>query len=287
MLPVTDAACPLCGGRDSRAWFRKSGHVVCRCAACGLAFAAGDWPTRQAQTFYGADYFAGHNAAGYTNYAGLERALRVTAEGRLRRLPRGGRLLDLGCGPGVFADAARSRFRVCGSDVSAAGCATARARGLDVTVNDATALPFADASFDVVTMWDTVEHLAAPRAALQEVSRVLRAGGVLTLSTGDIASWCARLSGRHWHLYTLPEHRTFFSLATLDPLLAGAGLQRRNVTHGGAYYSVAYLLERLAKSLGVSTRRVDSLLRHPWLNRLTLYVNLFDIITVEAVKAPT
>src|SRR5262249_7146502 len=93
---VTDARCPLCGA-DAPIWFHKRGCTIRRCAQCTLVFTAGTWPTAQARSFYGAPYFSSPQGIGYANYAGLEAALRATAEERLRGLPMGGRLLDIGC----------------------------------------------------------------------------------------------------------------------------------------------------------------------------------------------
>ncbi len=276
--------CPLCGAAATDFWLAKRGWRICRCGHCGLVFTAGSWPAKQAAAFYNEGYFSGHDPAGYTNYCAMETALRRTARDRLARLPPGERLLDVGCGPGVFLAAARERFRAIGCDISSSACRTARARGLPVAVADAAHLPFASETFDTVTMWDAIEHLADPVAALREVRRILRPGGSVALSTGDISSACARWSGRYWHLLNPPEHRYFFSLDTLDLVLTRAGLERRAASRAGARYTPAYLVERLVKSLGGSTRSVQWLLRLSWLHALAVPVNLFDIVTVTAVK---
>jgi ubiquinone/menaquinone biosynthesis C-methylase UbiE len=251
---------------------------------CRLEFTAGHWSAADARGFYGANYFVGHGATGYTDYPSLEAALRRTARHRLARLPEGKCLLDIGCATGAFLSAARARYWVTGTDVSLAACQVAAGRSLPVTVADATRLPFAPDRFDVVTMWDTIEHLADPRTALSEVARVLRPGGTLVLTTGDVQSWCRRLSGRRWHLYTLPEHRYFFSAATLDTLLSQAGLRPVACTREGGWYPLAYLVERLAKTLRGSARGVRALLQASWLRNTMLYVNLFDIMLVRASK---
>jgi len=204
---------------------------------------------------------------------------------RLARLPRGGRLLDIGCATGIFVAQAMTDWRAVGTDVSLAACRVARQRGLDVVVSDAARLPLASGSHDVVTLWDTLEHLPDPLAVLGEVARILRPGGSLVLSTGDVSSWCARLSGSRWHLFTLPEHRYFFSRDSLEPLLNRVGLRCTACYHDGARYSAAYLVERLVKSLLGTTRGLERLSQLRLVRDATLYINLFDVMTLEAERA--
>jgi SAM-dependent methyltransferase len=247
-------------------------------------FTVGPWSLAQARVFYGRDYFSGATPEGYTDYLGLDRALRRTARRRLRRLPPGGRLLDIGCASGTFIAEAQAVYRAAGADISFDACRVARNQGLDVVVADAAALPFASASLDVITMWDTLEHISDPVAVLADVARVLRPGGTLALTTGDVSSLCARLSGRRWHLLTVPEHRYFFSPRSLMRVFDRVGLRCTACHHAGGYYSPAYILERLAKSLRAGIGAVERLHGWRWLRETTVYVNLFDIMTVEAVR---
>lgn len=95
-----------------------------------------------------------------------------------------GRILEAGCGAGRFIRAIvghRPAFRGYGCDVDAVSLATARELGGDVcyTLGDLTALPFADEEFDVVLLFDVLEHLHDPQQGLREVRRVLRSGGLL------------------------------------------------------------------------------------------------------------
>jgi SAM-dependent methyltransferase len=280
---VTVQYCPVCSA-PARHRFQKHGHEIHACSGCGLVFTVGPWSSVQARVLYGRRYFSGAAPEGYTDYAGLEIALRRTARRRLRRLPQGGRLLDIGCATGTFIAEAQALYRAAGADISFDACRVARSRGLDVVATDAAALPFASASLDVITMWDTLEHISDPLAVLAEVARVLRPGGTLVLTTGDVSSWCARLSGRRWHLLTVPEHRYFFSPPSLTRVFDRVGLRCTACYHAGGYYSPAYILERLAKSLRAGVGIVERLHRWRCLRETTLYVNLFDIMTVEAVR---
>src|SRR5688572_18311517 len=100
------------------------------------------------------------------------------------------RLLDLGCGTGanlsMLRDASRAGGWVTALEFSPHALQFARdhlgADQISLTQADALHLPFADGSFDVVTMFDVLEHLSDDSRALNEVHRVLRPGGALVLS---------------------------------------------------------------------------------------------------------
>jgi ubiquinone/menaquinone biosynthesis C-methylase UbiE len=114
----------------------------------------------------------GHDPGGYHD---LVDELEV---GFVERFGRGRDVLEVGCGTGLllrriagFARSAR------GVDLSPGMLEQARARGLDVVEGSATALPFADASFDVVCSFKVLAHVRDVRLALSEMARVARPGG--------------------------------------------------------------------------------------------------------------
>ena len=97
---------------------------------------------------------------------------------------RDGDVLDIGCGAGNMIHHLARYGRVKGVDVDARPVAMAQARGYDVRQGDVTrAIPFPDASFDLVTALDVIEHVDADEAILREAYRVTRPRGILAIST--------------------------------------------------------------------------------------------------------
>ena len=120
------------------------------------------------------------------------------------------RLLDAGCGSGGnLVHLARRGLRVAGVDIAREAVAGSRERGLPVVQGSLLALPFADRSFDVVTSFDVIYHAWVPDdgAAMKEMSRVLRPGGVVLIRVPALRIlWGAHddaVDSRH--RYTRPE----------------------------------------------------------------------------------
>jgi ubiquinone/menaquinone biosynthesis C-methylase UbiE len=106
-------------------------------------------------------------------------AVRARLEGLRRRY--GGRLLDIGCGTGFIIDLAADLFtEVAGVDLTPAMLERVQSRpNVRVSRGDATALPFGQEQFDVVSAYSFFHHLDDLGAALRESHRVLRPGGAL------------------------------------------------------------------------------------------------------------
>jgi SAM-dependent methyltransferase len=276
----------VCGGGGCRERFRARGVAITECAECGVRF----WrppPGFDPRSTYDAGYFADSSAArGYDDYAALEPALRRNFARRLARLGApapGARLLDVGAAYGfAVAEAQSAGWRAFGVEISATGARRAApASGGGIAIADAAALPFPEALFDAVTLWDVLEHLPDPHAAVASASACLRPGGRLVLTTGDVGSVVARLSGPRWHLYSIPEHLFYFTRRSLRLLLGAHGLWVESMRAEASLYPISYLVERLRKTLlGRGAARPA---RWPGAGH-AVPVNLFDVVTVAAVR---
>lgn len=252
-VPATvHVRCNLCDGEQTRLVLEKHGHRVVRCEACGLSY-VDPRPDEAALTslYRGPGYYQNANASafGYPDYLAERAQLEALFAQRLddieRLRPRRGRLLDVGCAMGVLLELARSRgWDVQGVDISDFAIATCRQRGLPVHHGPLVGAGFADGTFDVAVLDDTIEHLPDPRRQLEELHRILAPGGLLTMNTPNEAGLLHRLQGSHWFHYKPPEHLFYFSPATLGRLLERCGFRVLHTQISGKIVTLRYLCER-------------------------------------------
>jgi hypothetical protein len=123
---------------------------------------------------------------------------------------RHGKLLDIGCGSGfpLREIAKMSDFEVRGLDPDQPAVDYARQHlGQSVTCMTLREAAFPPNSFDVVILFNVLEHLADPRALLQEIARILRPGGYVVLKTQFIDSIQGRIFAARWfNVSEAPRH---------------------------------------------------------------------------------
>ncbi|HRX78439.1 MAG TPA: class I SAM-dependent methyltransferase, partial [Pirellulaceae bacterium] len=139
-------------------------------------------------------------------------------------------------------------------------------------------------SFDVITLWDVIEHLEDPRAVLATAKRLLKNDGILVLETQNVESVFARLMGRRWHHYKFEEHLWHFSPTTLSALLRleSFSLTEMSARRAGKFVTMNFAIERSARV----HKTLPQLLRPlRCLGGLSLYVNPMDELIAVAGKA--
>lgn len=103
---------------------------------------------------------------------------------------------------------------------------------------------YPDDFFDVITMWDVLEHTADPLSELKEVYRILKPCGILVVNFPNINCMLARLAGRRWW-FILSVHLYYFTTKTLKAMLNVAGFEFLNKKLHFQKLSFSYLIFRL------------------------------------------
>jgi SAM-dependent methyltransferase len=287
-LQVTPhAACPICNGGPAVTWIRRGEFSIVRCSRCGFRFLDPQPTPEQLRCLYGESYFQNSESVGrgYSGYIDEAENVRETFRRRLRHLPLPmGRpkLLDIGAAAGFFVEQARRvGWEACGIEPSEWAARYARERlGQPVTTGTIEDQAYEPATFDVVTMWEVIEHLPDPRAVLAEAHRILKPGGQLILSTPDAGSTVARLSGRRWLGWSkVPEHLHFFDRQSLDRLLRDCGFTPPSFRYVSLTVTWGFAVGRLGEMLGLRSH----FQRPGWLSRRTVTINpLYDLMAISA-----
>jgi SAM-dependent methyltransferase len=123
--------------------------------------------------------------------------------------PPRGKLLELGCGLGHLLTWLTDRYHAFGTDVNQWALSQAQhnvPQGQFALLSADCGLAFPSATFDIVIAKHVVEHLSHPEQAVTEISRVLKAGGLLILSTPNLSSPMRKRKGSDWIGYKDPTH---------------------------------------------------------------------------------
>jgi 2-polyprenyl-3-methyl-5-hydroxy-6-metoxy-1,4-benzoquinol methylase len=243
-----DALCPVCRDPDPRLEYRLTKLRVYACPSCDLVYL---WPqlseSAEREMFsrlYGEGEGSQPELEGYYDFAyddSPSNPLVQRYERWLDALEREcspGRILDIGCGTGLFLAVARRRgWQPHGVDACAEATAFARGHfGLEVWDGDVSDARFAKGRFDAVTLWDTLEHARDPLALLRTARRQLSPGGVLGISTPNqrsildvVAGGMYRLSGarlrRPLEKFYIDQHLLYFDESTLRDALRRSGFE--------------------------------------------------------------
>jgi len=257
-----NVACRLCGSsstkirHDSVAGYNIDGDFsILDCADCGVAFtypflsdqATRDYYDQQAIAFNGVggtslidDYLADKEA--YWHKLGYN-----ARYGEIRRFHPGAKsILDIGSGAGIFLDLCRSRgMDVQGLELSQWGFNTAN-KSLELPTAKLTVADFASTAeriFDVVTMFDVLEHGSNPKNDLAAAKRLLAPGGILIINLPNIDSLVSKLTGPEWNKLIPPNHTYHFSSQSLQKLVGDSGFKTLLVkTNHGDSKELAYQL---------------------------------------------
>lgn len=240
--------CPFCSRNAVNTKFTN----ILQCNKCKIMFQRRDTITNNTAEVYNIDYFQGKVYKNYFNEE-LERKQRFVKKIELINyyLPQEGRVLDIGCAAGFFLKVMKDiGYDAYGLDISSTA--------YDYLMNhydfkifrgDIFEAEYKDKLFDIITLWDVLEHLIDPELVLDEIYRILKKQGVLVIETLNIDSLNFKLLQNRWPLF-FPDYHLF-------------------------YYNKKFLIKLLNK-IGFTVKKIFPIQTYICLKKYTWTISYFD-----------
>ena len=242
--------CNLCGLDETQVLFRKKDkfgisqdefHVV-ECQRCGLLYVNPRPTIEEMGRFYPETYSWKETLEADSFLTrlvrGLEKGYRYhllknEASKVLKFTGRNaGRVLDIGCGTGDRLDVWRSKgFEAYGVETSPSADYARDHLKLNVVRGDLFSAHFPDQFFDLVMLYNVLEHTHSPGAVCQEVHRILKKNGCLIIQVPNKDSLQGKIFGKRWAAFDVPRDLYYFSIKTLQNLLEEIGFRVFKVDH--------------------------------------------------------
>jgi 2-polyprenyl-3-methyl-5-hydroxy-6-metoxy-1,4-benzoquinol methylase len=218
--------------------------VLCR--DCRTLYENPRYPDEVIAEGYASALEAGFDSQHAMRVMSFSRAL-ISLKGKV---PSKGVLLDIGTAGGAFLDAAEGMgYRAVGLEPSVYLVQQGKGRGLDIHQGTIDSHPFGSGSFDMVCLWDVLEHMPHPREILAMIRPLLKPGGVLLINYPDSGTWQAKIAGRRfWWISSV--HLLHFSRTSIARICEVTGFAAYHFQRHWQTLEAGYL-GRMAVRLGI------------------------------------
>lgn len=319
MIKTQEAPCNLCGSVDSTPLLSAKDRLhgidgiftYVQCKKCGLVYMNPQIKPEEIEKLYPTDYephFTTTEKSSFAIYTLQKKLLKIPVLAHLfkgmlnvrivdpiyKGLNQQSRLLDVGCGIGVFLNTVRADrgCEVFGIDISEAAVRKAKSSfGLDIFKGAIEQAPYPDAYFDIITAWWYLEHIPNPNTVAAKISSLLKDKGYCIMGVPNFNGFFAKRFKDKWYHLDCPRHLCIWTPQTITELLNKHGLFVTRIlydkTPSGLLGSLQYLFYEDNINPKYRDRIRKSSLLWAFLAPLTILVSLLkksDIMVVYAQK---
>lgn len=244
--------CPLCNRNNYTQKYRIGTWTVVQCDDCGFVYVNPRLQKKELLKIYRDNYFDNTNV-GYFHYKEnqelRQKNFQRWIDDASHFVPTGENVnaLDIGCAAGYCLEVFKTKgWKPFGIELN-----TEYAGHLQQTGYKVYDSPFLEISFEetysVITLFDVVEHLTDLQEHFIKLHSILENDGAVILITPDYNSLQRSLLGKKWFQFKPIEHINYFSLTTLEKLIASTGFKIVKSKKAGQYSDINFLTDRLKK----------------------------------------
>jgi len=259
--------CENCGGSDFILVFAGNDKLlgitgqfqIKKCQQCGVYLLSPKISTEEMQKYYPEEYICYLEAIedDPSVFSRLDRkiALNKRCKQINKRVDKPGKILDIGCATGIFLDGMKKLgWEVAGIEPNEKAADYARKRfNIDVFTGYLHEVNLRDESFDVITLWDVLEHVPDPNEFINNVYKLLKPGGLIIASLPNANAWERYLFREYWVGWEIPRHYRSHTPDTITKFLKRYSFKNIKIfsfigRHGAFMLSINFWLKSLHSS---------------------------------------
>lgn len=275
----------ICEHKDCKEIYRFDLDSLNKCNTCGLIFSSKYWENFDVKTLY-EKYYDSEIAARFKfKVEYIIRLFRLFRAFKIFTLyPKAGSILDIGSGRGFMLYYLKKYFKykkAVGNQIAINAVKFSRTKlGLEIYDKDLLELPLADNIFDIITMWQVLEHLSEPEKYIERVYSLLNKGGKLVIEVPNFNSWTRALTGKYWLGLDLDYHITFFTPESLSIPLTKYNYSIERIHTFSLEYSTFISVQSLVSLITKSNHLIFQFFQTPYFKpRLIYHFLLFILLT--------